>query len=231
LRDFLLEKATAIVTQPYECEHLADLNLNASNAQQKLTQAMPPFLNNFRGIRVSLNEFSPGLHSAPEEATGLMALHVEQPQMLVGMAQMFIPDLSELAITPGDPPVLLPQSMMPAPGISAYAAMSSTAIGIALGEGEEETLPSYLKEDAGPEGMFLSASYDMSAYLDYTEILAESMKAGYDVQIEDHSGRSEDTDEIRQAAADAFREIADRNTSTVSFRKDGLVIENRVTFK
>ena len=235
LRDFLLEKATAIVTAPYECEHLAELNLNARNAQQKLTEAMPPFLNNFRGVRVSLDKFNPGLQSAPEEARGVMALHVEQPQMLVGMAQMFVPDLSELAITPGDPPVQLPQSMMPEPGIVAHAAMSATAIGIALGAGEEESLPEFLEEKSGPEGMFLSASYDMRAYLEYTDMLTDSVKTAYDVDIkdemDDRSHRSQHTDEIRQAAADAFRKIADRSTSSVSFKKDGVVIESRVTFK
>ena len=34
-----------------------------------------------------------------------------------------------------------------------------------------------------------------------------------------------------QAAADAFREIADRSTTTVSFAPEGLVIDNRMTLK
>jgi hypothetical protein len=226
-RDFLMEKITSVVNQPYACEHLDKLNLQASEALVQMNQPMPPFLNNFRGIRVSLSEFILGRESIPESARGLLALHVEQPQMLTGMAQMFLPDLAELDITPGDPPVRLPENLVSTPGITAFAAMSSDAIGVALGESEEAGLPAFLAEKPGPEGMFLSASYDMSAYLDYSDIFSNHVQVSGDSHDANHKG----SNEIREAAAKAFREIADRNTTNLSFAADGLVIENRVTFK
>ncbi len=231
VRDFLVEKATEISTNPYQCEHLAELNLKATEALAQLNQPMPPFLNNFRGIRVSLTEFMLGRQTVPEDARGHLALHVEQPQMLVGMAQMLVPDLSTLAITPGDPPVRLPENMIPAPGITAYAAMSKNAIGISLGEGEEESLPGFLKQKSGPEGMFMSASYDMSAYLEYRDLFSSQVKNAYNVPDTEGSVHDENTSEIEEAAASAFRDIADRSTSTLSFTTEGLVIDNRITFK
>jgi len=231
VRDFLLEKTTAIVNEPYQCEQLNKLNLHASETLVQLNQPMPPFLNNFQGIRVSMSEFVLGNESIPESARGFLALHVEQPQMLVGMAQMLLPDLAGLAITPGDPPVRLPENIVPTPGVAAFAAMSSNAIGISLGEGEEAALPAFLEEEAGPEGMFLSASYDMSAYLQYTGMMSEHVGAAYNVPGEEGGNDHQGASEIQQAAANVFREIADRNTSSVSFTSDGLVIENRVTLK
>ena len=55
-------------------------------------------------------------------------------------AQMFLPDLSNLALTAGDPPVRIPESLLPAPGMVAYAAMSKDAIGLSVGAGEEQGL-------------------------------------------------------------------------------------------
>ncbi len=214
VRDFLVEKATAISNDPYQCEHLAELNLKAADALARLNQPMPPFLNNFRGVRVSLTEFILGRETLPENARGYLALHVEQPQMLVGMAQMLLPDISELAITPGDPPVRLPENMVPAPGVVAYASMTGNAIGIALGEGEEAGLAGFLEEKNGPKGMFLSASYDVGAYLGYQELFS------------DPAGTNDG-----ELAAAAFRDIADRSASSLSFTPEGLVIDNRVTFK
>jgi hypothetical protein len=231
VRDFLVEKATSISNDPYQCEHLAVLNVKATDALDQLNQPMPPFLNNFRGIRVSLTEYILGRQTVPENARGHLALHVEQPQMLVGMAQMMVPDLSELAITPGDPPVRLPENMMPTPGLTAYAAMSTDAIGLSLGEGEEQSLPGFLKQKNGPEGMFMSASYDMSAYLEYRDLFSDQVGTAYNVPDTDGPAHGEQASEIQEAAASAFRDIADRSTSTLSFTPEGLVIDNRVTFK
>ena len=224
VRDFLREKVTTIVDDPYQCEHLRELNNGAVQALVQLDEPMPPFVNNFRGVRVSLNEIMINQDSIPENARGHLAVHVDKPEMFIGMAQMFLPDLSNLAITPGDPPVRLPESLVPVPGIIAFAAMSSDAIGIAVGENEEAGLPEFLNHDAGPEGIFLSAGYDMAAYLDYTRNLGTP----YQGQNDAHSQAAI---EISNAASTAFREMADRSYTTLRFTADGFVMDNKMTFK
>ena len=154
VRDFLREKVAAIVDEPYRCDHLRDLNESAVQTLARLDEPMPPFVNNFRGVRVSLSEIMMNQASITENARGHLAVHVEKPEMFIGMAQMFLPDLSALEITPGDPPVRLPESLVPTPGITAYAAMSTDAIGLAVGEGEEAGLPEFLDRDAGPGRYF-----------------------------------------------------------------------------
>jgi hypothetical protein len=231
VRDFLREKVTAIVDDPYQCEHLADLNSSASESLTQLNQPMPPFVNNFRGLRIRLSEIMVGHDSIPQNARGHLAVHVEQPEMFIGMAQMFIPDLSTLSITPGEPPVRLPESLVPVPGMVAFAALSDNAIGLAVGEGEESGLLPYLDQKSGPDGTFLSASYDVAAYLDYTGKSGDHHQDGMDQHKGDHDAHSQAAREIQEAALKSFSEMADRSHTILRFTSDGFVADNQMTFK
>jgi hypothetical protein len=230
-REFLREKFTAVVENPYACEALQDLNQSAETTLAQLNQPLPPFVNNFRGLRLSLDELPMQEDSNPADARGHLAVHVEKPEMFVGMAQMFLPDLSSINLVAGDPPVRLPASLIPVPGVVAHAAMSSDAIGLAVGEGEETGLPDFLDRAAGPEGTFLTASYDMAAYLDYTDRLGRRMQAygleesAYEVEG-DHAVMR-----IAEAGQAAVSEMMDRSYTTLRFDPEGFLIEGRVTFK
>jgi hypothetical protein len=229
VRDFVQETASAIVADPFACEQLQALNDGAADTLARLEQPMPPFVNNFRGIRVSLDDIRMDGATMPADASGHLAVHVEKPEMFVGMAQMFLPDLSNLAITPGDPPVRVPESLLPAPDMVAYAAMSKDAIGLSVGVGEEQGLPAFLNRDAGPEGMFLSASYDTAAYLDLTSrYTAERQHGQYE---EEHERAADAARAISEAGRAALRAVADRSLTTLRFGPDGLVIDGRMTFK
>jgi hypothetical protein len=229
VRDFVQETAAAIVADPYECEHLQALNEGAADTLARLEQPMPPFVNNFRGIRLSLDDIRLNGGTMPANARGHLAVHVEKPEMFVGMAQMFLPDLSELEITAGDPPVQVPDSLLPAPEMVAFAAMSRDAIGLSVGDGEEQGLPEFLSRDAGPEGMFLSASYDTAAYLDLTSRYTAERHEGH---YEGNGKAAADAAKaIAEAGRSAFRAAADRSLTTLQFGEDGLVIDGHMTFK
>ena len=226
-RDFLQEKATAIVDDPYQCEHLQDINSSAEQSLQQLNQPMPPFVNNFRGLRISLSEIMLDQTSIPAAARGHLALHVQQPEMFVGMAQMFLPDLSELALTPGAEPVQLPASLIPVPDLVAFAAMSGEAIGLSVGAGEETSLKAFLGREPGPEGMFFSASYDTAAYLEHTGKLTQQAVGDEG----DDGDPAHASHAIGMAARNAFRDMADRSYTTLRFGPAGLVIDGHMTFK
>jgi hypothetical protein len=229
VRDFVQQTAAAIVADPFACEQLQDLNEGAADALARLEQPMPPLVNNFRGIRLSLDDVRIDGATMPADARGHLAVHVEKPEMFVGMAQMFLPDLSNLSITAGDPPVRVPESLLPAPDMVAYAAMSKDAIGLSVGAGEELGLPAFLGRGAGPRGMFLSASYDTAAYLDLTNrYTAERQDGRY---REDHEAAADAARAIAEAGRAAFRAAADRSLTTLRFGSDGLVIDGRMTFK
>jgi hypothetical protein len=232
VRDFLREKTGAIVDAPYQCDQLQDLNRQAANALEQLNQPMPPFLNNFQGLRISLNEIMFGNDQIPENARGQLAVHVEKPEMFVGMAQMFLPDLSEVQMMPGDPPIRLPENLVPRAGMVVHAAISSDAIGMAVGEGEEQALPGFLDAPAGPEGTFLSVAYDLGAYLDYSDEMSDQSAAYKEHGQGDHEAHAEHASlRIAEAGQKAMRDMLDRSFTTMRFEADGLVIDGRTTFR
>jgi hypothetical protein len=232
VRDFLLEQANAIAQNPYRCEFLRDLNSRAEQALVQLNQPMPPFVNNFQGLRVSLDEITLSQGGLPAGARGHVALHVEQPEMFLGMAQMFLPDLAALGLKAGEPPLRLPESLLPVPGLVAFAAMSGEAIGLSLGDGEEAGLEAYLDRAAGPQGMFLSVSYDSAAYLEYTERLTADMSGDKSGDAgKDAAYGTRGAEAVAQVARQVFRDMADRSLTTLQFGPDGLVIDGRMTFK
>jgi hypothetical protein len=235
LRDFLREKAIAIVQAPYQCEHLQDLNEQATQGVAQLDQPMPPFVNNFRGVRASLNKLSTG-PDAPASAEGLVAVHVDQPEMFVGMAQMFLPDLSGVTLVKGEPPVQLPPSVIPIPDIVAFAALSDTAIGLSIGAGLESSLLPYLDSKIDPEGKFLSLSYDTATYLDFTNEVSEAFlneadESGLGVDGVTDTPNEAIAHEIADAVRQSYKDAADRSEVSAGFTENGLVIDSRMTFK
>ena len=151
--------------------------------------------------------------------------------MFVGMAQMFLPNLAELALQPGSPPVRLPESLIQVPGIVAYAAMSDDAIGLAVGEGEEAGLPDYLSQEPENDGTFFSASYDMAEYMKYTQMLQTNtaIDTGQNDNGEDDVAAL--SSKYSEAMVKAYKEMAGRGYVAMGFTADGVVFDNRVTFK
>jgi len=233
VRDFLREQAVAITESPYQCEHLQSINVSAAEAFTQLNQPMPPLVNNFRGLRLSLSEITE-TNSMPVNGRGLIAVHVEQPEMFVGMAQMFLPDLSELTLAPGEPPVQLPANMLPIPDAIAFAALSADAIGLSIGDGEETKLPGYLDEEAGPAGTFMSIGYDMTAYLEYTQKMKNQYKTVLDESTETDPGQAaalKSIEDISASAQQAIKSFSDRSYTTFKFTPEGFEADSRMTFK
>jgi len=235
-RDFLREQMSAIAQSPYQCEHLQKLNDFAVETTAKLEQPMLPLINNFRGIRASVNQFSVD-QTMPETTEGLLALHVEQPEMFVGMAQMFLPDLAGLKLVKGDPPVRIPASLIPVPGITAFAALSDSAIGISVGAGEEDGLIPYLQRKESNEGTFLSVSYDTAAYLDFTRKMGRQWRQSHEGERDgqDNSGSADSNSpvalEIAEAIQQAYKNVAGRSQMSIGFNQHGMVIDSRMTFQ
>lgn len=229
LRDFLRNKATAIVEQPYQCEALAQMNEYAQQASDQLNQPLPPMVNNLLGLRVAISRFGRG-EAAPESAEGMIALHVTQPEMLIGMAQMLLPNLADLNMAAGEPPVRVPAEMIPMPDMVLYAAQSKSAIGISVGEGEQNALIDFINRQGKANGTFLSVNYDTATYLEMTGQL------GPDNDFDDHDNHDADDGDfnvmnIPKEFQKAQQQIADRTDTRLSFGKDGFIIDSKTSFK
>lgn len=219
LRDFLRNKATAMVEQPYQCEALADINQKAQQAADQLNQPIPPMVNNLFGLRVALASIN---KQSPESAQGLIALHVTQPEMLVGMAQMLVPNLAELDLTVGAPPVQVPANMIPMPGLVIYAAQAKTSIGLSVGEGQQNELSGFINQEGKSNGTFLSANYDSAAFSDMTGQMGDDYEDNEALaQYEDFAARMQEE----------AQKLMDRSDTRLSFTKDGFVIDSTSTLK
>ncbi len=223
LRDMLRERASALAEMPYKCEKLNRLNEGAQQLLTQLNQPIPPLVNNFLGVRASLNKLPTG-KMLPEEASGLLAIHVDKPEMFVGMAQMFLPGMAELDLRPGSPPVAVPADLLKTPGLVAFAAISKNAIGLSLGAGEEAGLPEYLSRQGSEDGTILAVEYDSGAYMHFTRNMSDHMSVEVKAQ---HASIGA----VAEAAQEAYKAMAGRNQLRVRFVSDGIVLDNKMTFK
>ncbi len=71
---------------------------------------MPPMVNNLMGVRVRVDDFDPAMEIS--QANGLLAIHVDKPEMFVGMASMMLPGFENLDLANQTEPVRIPAEMM-----------------------------------------------------------------------------------------------------------------------
>jgi hypothetical protein len=224
LRDLLLEQTMAIVETPYECQHLQELNASANEMATQLNQPMPPFVNNLLGLRAALDDITVK-NGQPVDIHGFLALHVVQPEMITGMAQMFVPGLEELDLKPGSAPVKLPPELIPDIPVTLHAALADSAIGIAAGDGFETGLRGFLEAPAAENGVFLSANYDMARMME----MQENMHAGR-VYLDD-GGMNNAPADMATSLHDSYRSMLGRSQFEMRFSDRGLVIDSQITFR
>ncbi len=222
LRNFVLEKATALVTTPYQCAKLQGLNVQAEQLMTKLNVPMPPMVNNLMGLRVRVDDFDPA--NALTEVNGLLAIHVDKPEMFVGMASMMVPGFEDLDLANQTEPVRIPAEMMQMEGVDVFALMSDDAIGASIGEQHVKDLGGFMKAKSQDNDTFLSVSHDMAKQMQIQAALAEKFQVEPDhVQPKVH--------EYSEAVKDVYMEILDRSRVDMRLTNEGLQIDSSITFK
>jgi hypothetical protein len=231
LKELLINKASAISAEPFQCSHLAGLNRYASQLLAQLNRPVPPFVGNLNGFRLRLDEIDLA-NPSPETARGMFSLEVEKPQMLVGMAQMFVPGVDELALEPGSDPVELPQELMSVAveGLRMYAAMSKDAIGIALGADQQAGLADFMEASGDGTGTFFSISYDMAAHMEFQSQMRDRF-LGADGEAPPDDTEADEFDERLKAIEATYRDMLGRARLDMRFNSSGMEVENRMTFK
>ncbi len=119
LRNFVLEQATALVNAPYQCAKLQQFNEQAGQIMTQLNIPMPPMINNLMGLRVRVDDFDPGKEIV--EGNALLAIHVDKPEMFVGMASMMVPGFENLDLANQTEPVRIPDEMLHMEGLDVFA--------------------------------------------------------------------------------------------------------------
>lgn len=222
LRSFVLEKATAVFENPYQCANLQKLNEQAGLLVTQLNTPMPPMINNLMGVRVRVDDYDPNI--AITDGDGLLALHVDKPEMFVGMASMMVPGFESLDLANQSEPVKIPAEMMQMEGIDVYALMNDRAIGAAIGEKHVKDLVGFMAAKGQDNGTLFSISYDMAKQMEIQDALAKQFP---DTMAEEQS----EINEYAEAMKQAYNDILDRSRVDVRLTGKGMHVDSKMTFK
>ena len=163
-REWLLATSTKHMENPYQCEQLEGINSSMAQAYENLNRPLPPLIGNFFGMKVKIDDFelnqASQMGSMPNKIKAMFAVLTSNPEMLVGMGQMFLPQLAGMDLTPNADPVPLKLDGLPTPDEPTWAASSKKAIGIAAGEGMDAQLNAFLAEGNSDTGEFLTLGVD-----------------------------------------------------------------------
>ncbi len=174
-RDFGRELVAGWIENPPQCTLFSDIADNAAEWQLALNQPIPPLVTNMHGLRLQLDEMN--LENGQlDAAVGTLALFMRNPQMMVGMAQMFSPELAALDLNPGSGPQELPPGLVPnLEGLQAWLGLSDSALGMAVGasDGLTEAL-----EPGDPDSRIFSAGVDLAAYGELVRLGLSALPAG-----------------------------------------------------
>jgi hypothetical protein len=222
LRTFVLEKANNIIAAPYQCGQLQELNANAQQLVQQLNIPMPPMVNNLKGVRVRMNDFDPS--AGLNQGNGLLALHVDKPEMFVGMASMMVPGFDTLDLANQSEPVKIPEDILPTTGMDVFALMGKDAIGAAVGDQYAGDLKAFMNMKPANDGTVFSISYDMAKQMELQEAISKNM------DIDTAEGDSP-VNEYAEAVRESYSDMLGRSRVDMRLTPDGLVIDSTMTFK
>jgi hypothetical protein len=222
LRNFVLEKANALVASPYQCKELAELNQNAAELVTQLNIPMPPMVNNLMGVRIRVDDVN--LSGDIPSGNGLVALHVDKPEMFVGMATMMVPGFDTLDLANQSEPVRIPAEVLHMEGLDVFALMSDNAIGASIGEQHAKDLEKFMAAKPQDNGTFFSVSYDMAKQLELQAVMSETLGVA-------PNGDHSPADELSEALRDSYTSMLGRSRIDMRFTGSGLVIDSNISFK
>jgi len=225
-RDFAREIVAGWVETPPQCELFENIRENAEDWQMALNQPIPPVVTSFHGMHMNLESLTLGENSNVESAEGSLALFMRNPQMMLGMAQMFSPELASVQLEAGGEPQPIPAGIIPnmPEGISAFLGLGEAALGLAVGEAQKDRLSAAM--DPG-EGGSAILSYGIN-FAGYADALGELM-AGMQQQLEAMGEEAAASDPSEAMAAMA--ELYDYTKASMHLTERGIGFRSTMTLK
>lgn len=141
-REFARSLVDGWVENPPECPSFSTIAAQAPQLQEYLRRPLPPVVTNLNGLFLEAESLELADNGMPTGG-GTLSFFMRNPQLLVGMAQMFSPAVAELQLEPGGEPQPVPEGAIPqlqAANLKAWLAMGENAIGIAVGEDNVDAL-------------------------------------------------------------------------------------------
>jgi hypothetical protein len=227
-REFMEARLDAMEADPYECEHLAELQAGVATGRQSLDQPVPPMVYDFKGFVAVIDELE-GLdlvtQTPPTSIDGGFLLAMDNAQALLSMGAMFSPELAALNLQPGGDPVELNLPQLQMMGVSAFAALQDSAIAVSMGEDAESQVQEMLGAEASSPPPFMSFSVDAARYYSF---MGEAIAAG------DAGADDAPTPEMQAVLTEMMQSIAemyDRMSIDVLFTENGVEMHATETLK
>jgi hypothetical protein len=227
-REFIESRVEAFEAEPLQCEHLAGLQAAVAGARQGLQQPLPPMAYDFKGFLAVINDIE-GLdvqsQTPPTSIDGSIMLAMDNAQALVGMGAMFSPELAALDLQPDGVPVELALMQLQAMGITAHAALTESAVAVAVGEASEAGIKEMLSADVPDEAPFISFSIDAGRYYSFI---------GDAIAAAPQEGDDEPSPEMKAALQETMQavgELYDRMSIDVLFTEKGIEIRAEEVLK
>ena len=220
IRGFFDTHVAALEKDPWECEHLEEVQDGLFAARERaLAQPVPPILYDLNGFLAVIDDmqgfdFSPG--QPPEEIDASFLLAVDNAQGLLAVGQAMIPELAATTIEPDGEAHRIDLGAGGAGIDSAWLALTDSAVAVSVSEDGETILPAMLRAEPGTPPPFASMGLDGTRY--YT-LLGEAMRENDDEEL---------SEDMRDALADVIEVAADfyeRLQIDVTFTERGIEID------
>ena len=228
-RRFYEARLDALEAEPYKCEVFAELQAGVAKGREALAQPVPPVVYSFRGFVVNLIDivgFDLESDAPPESIEGGVLLAFENAQDLVTMAAMMDPQIAALNLMPDGKPVRLEMAQLAELAEEAFAALSETALTVAMGGAAERLAADMLVAKSVTPPSFLSVSFNAARYYDMMSI---AMMQEPDAEEEDPTPLA-----VRMALRDimaASGKLYERIVVNVRMTERGVEIDSRTTLK
>lgn len=198
LRNFYEARLDALEADPYECDKFAELQAGVAKGREALNTPLPPVVYGFRGFVANIADIQ-GLDfpssTAPESIDASILVAVENAESLVMMAAMMDPQIAALNLVPDGKPVKLELAQLAEFAGDAFAALSTDALSISLGESAESNSADMLLADSAEPAPFMSMNIDAARYY---SMLGEAMS---------QQAASDEEDETPKVIRDAMSEV------------------------
>ncbi|WP_110687538.1 hypothetical protein [Salinicola aestuarinus] len=216
LRDLMVAQTRYVRDNPFTCEALADLNAEADElANQANMLAMPPF-GSLRGFRLVLDDLSADGPFGQAKGRGAAIVATDNPTGLLAVGQMAVPQLANVQLDADGKATALPDELGSLAGADgAWAAMTDSAIGVAVGKRENDRLESLLKAPTGDAGQLMNLHITGDMYGKWMGLI-DAFEDGQDATSERYlESLQSETDRI------------DTMDISVRMTSDGLAFESR----
>lgn len=223
LGGFVGVQARAVAAAPFKCPQLADLNAQFSELQTQMSNPMAfaaaPV---FRGFHAALTRFEMPA-DAPPVFAGKLAIASDNPQSLVALAGNMLPAINQMGLKANAAPVPLPADVAPPGTPPAWVAMSDKVLGIAIGDGEQETLQQFIAAPAGSPAPLLTFGYSGRFFETVAEASLAAMEQTDPVE-------REKAERAMKMMRDVYSKILKRTDFTLLLTDRGVEVRDTMEF-